>query len=812
MGTKNLATMGLRRWASDAVALVVLMGALAALASHMRSEMDVSPDDGLLMLSTTSDAASSAAPKRNSLLHWHFHWPHIHIHWPWEHHIHLKTVLTRIAHGLEKDAKKVEHWVESIPQKMDGALVKLEGDFKSFAKDARKVLKSIGTFVKNFQPWLVKLNTKIFGKRLGPILEKLEMAGIESFPGVGTAVKILVDGVDVYNDVKGIDTCLKSKDYDCVGKDLLNVLTTVDGIMVNNFKGMKSVITGLNDAIKVVKGGLEVEEAVEKDFPLLKDAFDLLEKKPLKAQDAIKAVYDLSEVTADVGSAILGADSGVVSKWKVASKRLKELVAVSKDVQAIYVAGTDIYPELKKAKSCFKERKFVCVGKEVAAILNQVDSVIMDHFTAVSGVAKDLAKVASGVTIAVDTEQTYEQFKDAFGYLAKTPLTVESVEKGLQELSSAAGSLSNEIEAANKLVGGHLKDFSRFSSELIHVSTVVSNGAKEAGEVLVAGVDIKSQLLNAKTCWHEKDYTCVANDLSAIAQDVSTAATAAHEDVSKFARAMANAAATIEVTSDVVAEYGELKAFAEDMSTRPFTAAVAQRALGSLASALNGMSKVLKDLGSLTNIASVTEQIQKDINKALVVDNDISTTISCGVRVGQDLKTIESAWATKDWTKIGSTVQDIISAIKTELDLFPNMKKMAVVLADVQEADDLSMNIMVTYDDFNAALDDLKTANSADKVVGGLKKLSTSLNDMKTDLDDWKDLAGNRASALVAKLEKDLDIALTDTDTIEKAMVDGIDFESQLQQLMKDAKTSPRDWSQIGEDLKALALLFQGSN
>merc|ERR1711871_693228 len=438
-----------------------------------------------------------------------------------------------------------------------------------------------------------------------------------------------------------------------------------------------------------------------------------------------------------------------------------------------------------------------------------VDSVIMDHFTAVSGVAKDLAKVASGVTIAVDTEQTYEQFKAAFAELSTSPLKVQNVEDALKKLSGAAESLSSEIESANQLVGGRLKDFSKYaSSTLIRISEV----SNEADKVLVAGVDIKAKLLNAKTCWHDKNYSCVANDLSAISQDVSTAA-GQWKDVSKFVRAMARVADVTEVSSDVVAEYGNLKAFAKDMSTRPFTAAVAQRALGSLASALNGMSTVLHGLDSLMpNIASVTEQMQKGINKALVVDNDISSTISCGVRVGQDLKTIESAWATKDWTKIGSTVRDIISAIETELDLFPNMKKVAVVLADVSEADDLSMNIMVTYDDFNAALDDLKTANSADKVVGGLKKLSTALNDMKTGLDDWKDLAGNRASALVAKLEKDLDIALTDTDTIEKAMVDGIDFESQLQQLMNDAKTSPRDWSQIGEDLKALARLFQGSN
>ena len=95
--------------------------------------------------------------------------------------------------------------------------------------------------------------------------------------------------------------------------------------MVDNFSGMKSVITGINDAVKIVKGGLEVEEAIEKDFPKLKEAFKLLDAKPLKASHVITAVYDLSVVTGDIGGAIEGADSGIVKKWAGASKKLKEL-------------------------------------------------------------------------------------------------------------------------------------------------------------------------------------------------------------------------------------------------------------------------------------------------------------------------------------------------------------------------------------------------------------------------------------------------------------------------------------------------------
>ena len=36
-----------------------------------------------------------------------------------------------------------------------------------------------GNFILKFQPWLVKVNSKVFGPELGPVLEKLELAAVE---------------------------------------------------------------------------------------------------------------------------------------------------------------------------------------------------------------------------------------------------------------------------------------------------------------------------------------------------------------------------------------------------------------------------------------------------------------------------------------------------------------------------------------------------------------------------------------------------------------------------------------------------------
>merc|ERR1711871_1119021 len=744
------------------------------------------------------------APK-DELLHWH---PHFHIHWP-HIHIHLSSVLKRIAHGFEKDVKKVEHWVSQIPQKLDGELVKLENDFKDLARSARKVLKSIGTFIKNFQPWLVRLNSRIFGPVLGPLLEKLELAGIEAIPGVGTAVKILVDGVNIYDDVKNMEGCFKTKDYDCVGKDLLGVLTTVDGIMVDNFSGMKSVITGINDAVKVVKGGLEVEEAIEKDFPKLKEAFQLMDAKPLKADHVITAVYDLSVVTGDIGGAIMGADNGIVKKWTGASKKLKELVAISTDVQAAYVAGKDIMPELKTAKNCWHHHDFTCVGKQIAAILNEVDGVIMDHFTAVKGVANALANVADGINVAIDTEQAFKDMEAAFKSFETKPLSAAAVETGMKQLSAASSAFADEVKAANRLLGGKIANF---ADKCEHVLHVISNDAGEADKVLVMGIDVAKQMKAAAACWRAKDYSCVAMDIENMANDVEEAA-GQFDSLKKFSAAMAKVSTAAEISADVVQTWHDLEAFGDDLKVRPFTVTQAQKSLRDLTTALDGMKGELAKLKSITgtHVGIVVDSITKHIDSVEVVDGKINTALVCWTDVGADLQDAHTAWNAKpkDFRGLGNAVSALVESVESTINsLFPNMKKLVAGLASVDDADKLALSSMKTYKDIEAAFKELEQCEHSSvsecesSVRSGLAALASALKTINPELKDFNTLAGARADKIVARLEQGVSDVEVAEGKITKVVVDALNIGDVVQKLATDSKA--HNWVKMGEDLKAL--------
>merc|ERR1711871_1765110 len=208
-------------------------------------------------------------------------------------------MVEQLAQGFEKDVAKVEHAIAEIPSDLESELTKLETfiDKIDNQADLEKAVKAIGDFILKFQPWLVKVNSKVFGPELAPILEKLELAAVEQVPVVGTVFKVLVEGVDIYDDIKGMRTCIKSKDYLCAGKDLLKLFSTVSGIMEADFSNMKDIIKGMEKVESVMGAGLDVAETISQDVPKLKDMFTKL-KKP-SAKDVIDAVADLGDVCVD---------------------------------------------------------------------------------------------------------------------------------------------------------------------------------------------------------------------------------------------------------------------------------------------------------------------------------------------------------------------------------------------------------------------------------------------------------------------------------------------------------------------------------
>lgn len=223
---------------------------------------------------------------------------------------------------------------------------------------------------------------------------------------VGIVFKVLVEGVDIYNDIKGMSSCIKTKDYLCAGKDLLALFTAVSDIMLADFSSMKKIITGLSEVEKALGGGIDVAETISRDIPKLKDCFTLLEKPTV--DNVIAAVSDLGDICVDVVTEVENVDPAVIAKWKTVADRFKKEIMVAEDIHAVWVAGKDIYPLLQSAKKCWEGKDYECVGQDVGKIISEVEAVVEEHFKTVNGLTQALAKAGDAVNCAVDVEETYK--------------------------------------------------------------------------------------------------------------------------------------------------------------------------------------------------------------------------------------------------------------------------------------------------------------------------------------------------------------------------------------------------------------------
>ena len=195
-----------------------------------------------------------------------------------------------------------------------------------------QVVKVIVKIVHKAELALLKINDKLFGPMLGPIMDKLEMALIESIPGVGQVVKVVVEGVDIADKVDAVGKCWKARDFGCVGNAVGGIVEDVSGAMTNkavrvmwrfvrrihpSFPHFHSYIAShmqghmSNFAKTIVNDGKFVETAcvVAKDVYETYDALDeVVEvvKHHGKPAEVIQALGDLGGVLGDVDKSLSG--------------------------------------------------------------------------------------------------------------------------------------------------------------------------------------------------------------------------------------------------------------------------------------------------------------------------------------------------------------------------------------------------------------------------------------------------------------------------------------------------------------------------
>merc|ERR1711871_1104364 len=707
----------------------------------------------------------------------------------------LKSMLNKLASGFEKDIHKVEHALAEIPSDLEVELTKLETfiDKIDNQEDLKTAVKAIGDFILKFQPWLVRVNAKVFGPELAPILEKLELAAVEQVPVVGYVFKVLVEGVDIYDDIKGMRDCIKDKDYLCAGKDLLALFSTVSGIMEADFSNMKDVIKGLEKVEKVMGAGIDAAETISEDIPKLKDMFDKLHHPSV--QDVISAVSDLGDVCVDIVTMAKNVDPSVVAKFKAIAARFKTEVAVAKDIRYVWIAGTDIWPTLQNAESCWKSKDYVCVGTDIAKMIQAVDSVLDEHFKACNKVATALADVGDAVNVAVDTEEMYKDFDSAFNYL-KDP-TASNVAEAAGQLSAALTTLSSGINTVNTALGGNVGDFAKkLTAEL----KVVSDDAGKAKQVLVSGIDIYGAVQAAEKCWANKDYACLAEQIKRMIKDVSAAA-AEFNSMKSFCAGLAKVYSAADISEDVVATYGTLKSIFNLLASRPLTVVVVQQSLQSLSTALTQISSEVGKLNALVGhqMDNVAKLIQKDVAAVQVVDNDVQTVMQDGADVAAQLKQARTCWSQQDFKCVGAAINAIVSDVEQAVAVMPNVQKLANIVTEVGTDVKLGGAFLTTYGTFEGALKDIATG-SEESVKQGLQELSTGFTQLQSDLTDLDEDTKKKYTAIIAKLSGAVTITKTWTGKVETIVIDGEDVHDDLVSAAQCADSG--DWQCVATQLK----------
>merc|ERR1711871_1669171 len=717
----------------------------------------------------------------------------------------LKSMLNKLASGFEKDIHKVEHALAEIPSDLEVELTKLETfiDKIDNQEDLKTAVKAIGDFILKFQPWLVKVNSKVFGPELGPILEKLELAAVEQVPIVGTVFKVVVEGVDIYDDIKGMRDCIKDKDYLCAGKDLLSLFTAVSGVMEADFSNMKDVIKGLEKVEKVMGAGIDAAETISEDIPKLKDMFDTLHHPSV--QDVISAVSDLGDVCVDIVTMAKNVDPSVVAKFKAVAARFKTEIAVAKDIRYVWVAGTDIWPTLQNAESCWKSKDYVCVGTDIAKIIQVVDGVLDDHFKACNKVATALAKVGDAVNVAVDVEEMYKDFDSAFNYL-KDP-TPSNIAQAAGQLSAALTTMSSGISTVNEAVGS---DVSSFAKKLTADLKVVSDDAGKAKQILVSGIDIYSAFQAAQKCWASKDYDCLADQIKRMIQDVSAAA-GEFDSMKQFCAALAKVYSATGLSEDVVATYSTLKSIFTLLEQRPLTVAAVEQSLQSLSTALSQISSEVGKLNALVGhqMDDVAKKILADVAKVQVVDGDISTVVQSGADIATQLQQARKCWASKDFQCVGSAINAVVSDVEQAVSVLPHVQKLANVISEVGTDVKLAGAFLTTYGTFRDALKSIADGSES-SVRQGLQGLSTAFSQLETDLSDLDDDTKKKYTNIITKLAGDVDIAKTWTGKVTKIVIDGQDVHDDLVAAAQCADSG--DWTCVAANLKKVADLLRSSS
>jgi len=718
---------------------------------------------------------------------------------------HIESEVDKIAQDVSSDVRDLEelvgHGISDLVHDVGAGFERIAQEVGSAVddvwKDAVNGLQFIMKTYTKFEAGLLKINEKLFGAKLGYILDKIENAAIDQIPVVGTVMKVVADGVEITQQVKNAKACWKAHNWECVAgavtSAVTQVATSVTGNLADGSSILKGITEGLGIADKVVTVGVDLEA----DYKAVKLVVGEFKDHDLTVADAVQLVNSLGSSIDSMASVI---ESILPSDWSVAVHGLKIAVAdvnvVVKSVDEadqIYLDGVQISNYIAQMKTCLDTHDYLCVGKEIAGMIAEVgrgvatfegDLTTKYRSEAMENLAQALVTVGTDastvMSVADDMKADAKQFEQALQYF-QTPVTVARVKQGLALLSQTLSQWAGQVAQLDPMLHGKLL---AVVDSLQHDATVVASDVNRGVEVIASGQQVWADLQQAAADYHAHNWQAFAHDIANVCNAIATGIQEQTDSMSAIVATLLEVSKDAnqvgDVIGDVKQDYAGMRAALAAFDSNPLSADDMERGLTGLSTVFSDLSSQLTQVSSflpskLQTTAHFLSQLAESGAEVLTKGDEL---VVSGVQVINDVKALSVDAKAHSWEALAQGISklatDVVHAVEEQTQ---NMKTFVATLLDVStDAQEVASVIGAVKNDIVSiqnVVDYFQAPHTVARFQDGVAGVSHLFSTLSSQLSHVSsDLSGDLATA-AAKLAQGAQILANDANEVDRVMVAG---------------------------------------
>lgn len=331
--------------------------------------------------------------------------------------------------------------------------------------------------------------------------------------------QIAIYGVNIYQDIKKMVAEWKAHQYTVFAQTLDDIVKTLIQAL-SNFKSMSKVVKGLQAVDTQLTEGIQVENIMKDTWPQLKHAFvQLLDGYGSgNTREELLGFADVANVIEALAGQVETADPTIGKGIKAIAKYFKTEIAIINYGKDVIIAGTDCSDDFTKARACWQQKDYTCVGQEIGNCMTAIKT-NMPESTWVKDLVAALAETQRAVVLTADAKVTYDDFDAAVlaFHGAHTPAEYKTA---LTKLATAIQSVNADLEQLDDVLYNKID---KLVQKLENDVTITVAAEKK---FMIGGVNIWQTVDDTVQCWHpesgdkQDDVKCIVANIKKLINEI----------------------------------------------------------------------------------------------------------------------------------------------------------------------------------------------------------------------------------------------------------------------------------------------------